>query len=335
MKGQTTLSVKNKIPWVTLAKFIGLYMMVLGHMNLVSEEWGRFIFIFHMPLFFILSGMLYKESNDKVLLFKKLYRQLIVPFLLIALIWCVIYMVLWAKNGIWDYRTWVGYSVGTFLSPGKTFLWFHSHKQPLWFLLALAEIKIMAYYLRKPWLMVSFSLLSAIAILVFSHFHIVLPLAIDSALFAFPFYTMGILLKQYLFKEFSVILNIALSILFIMLTFIVYRLNGVVDTNRCLFGNIILLYYLGGIVGTLWVIHFSKAITSCISIGGGIITIVSGAMLVIGFSNNLSSFIRVLLPFLGNNNLGGMIIGLLTLAVLTPVIIIAKKYFPAILGYRK
>ena len=39
----------NHIPWVTMAKFIGLYLMVLGHMNLVTEEWVRFIFIFHMP----------------------------------------------------------------------------------------------------------------------------------------------------------------------------------------------------------------------------------------------------------------------------------------------
>ena len=61
----------------------------------------------------------------------------------------------------------------------------------------------------------------------------------------------------------------------------------------------------------------------------------SGAMLIIGFSQNVSSVIRSLLPFLGGSNWGGIIIGAITLAVFYPLIILARKYFPAILGFRK
>ena len=67
------------IPWVTLAKYIGLFLMVLGHMSLVNEEWGRYIFIFHMPLFFVLSGMLHKEVNDRIALTKNLIKQAFAP----------------------------------------------------------------------------------------------------------------------------------------------------------------------------------------------------------------------------------------------------------------
>ena len=325
----------KQIPWVTLAKFLGLYLMVLGHMNLVCPEWGAFIFTFHMPLFFVLSGMLHKDTDNKKQLFKNLFRKLIVPFLLIAMIWCLIYMVLWIKNGIVNPSHWLSYILGTIISPGKPLCQLHSLKEPLWFLLALTWIKVMASYLRKPWIMIVVSVVCPIVILVFSHFRIVLPLAIDSALFAFPFYTAGLFIKKYLLKDFSVIINIVVALLFLVFTFFIYRNNGIVDTNHCLYGNNIVLYYLGGFVGTIFLIHLSKVIASFVPIGMVFSTIVSGAMLVIGFSNNLSSIIRSFLPFLGGSNVGGMVIGLLTLAVIFPMILIAKKYFPAIIGFRK
>lgn len=325
----------NQISWVTLAKFLGLYLMILGHMKLVSPEWSAFIFTFHMPLFFVLSGMLHKEQMVYSDLFKKLFRKLIVPFLLIALIWCIIYMCLWLKNGILNPHHWLSYILGTFISPGKTLGQLHSLKEPLWFLLALAEIKILASYIRKTWLMAIVSIICPGVIVLFSHFGIVLPLAIDSALFAFPFYSVGWFLKKYMMKDFSTVLNIVLAILFLALTYLVYRINGIVDTNHCLYGNNIAMYYLGGLVGTLCVVHLSKVVASYVPIGMVFSTIVSGAMLVIGFSNNLSSIIRSFLPFLGGSNIGGMVIGLLTLAVIFPLILIAKKFFPAIIGFRK
>ena len=270
-----------------------------------------------------------------MLLTKNLFRKLIVPYLIIALIWCIMFMVLWAKNGIWESKYWIGYQIGTFISPGKSFLQFNSFNEPLWFLLALAEIKLMASFLKRTWIMVTVSAICEMAILLLSHFGIVLPLAIDSALFAFPFYTIGLLLKDYLLKDYSLFANILLLLLSFGLTYLVFCLNGIVDTNHCLYGNNILLYYLGGLTGTLFVAHLSKLIAGYIPIWTGIYTIVSGAMLIIGFSQNISSDIRALLPFLGGSNWGGIILGVLTMAVFYPIIILAKKYFPAILGFRK
>ena len=159
---------KNIIPWVTFAKFLGLYLMILGHMQLVSSEWGGFIYTFHMPLFFVLSGMLHKDSDDKKIFFKNVFRKLIIPFLLIALIWCIVYMVLWIKNGNWDSAMWSSYLLGTFISPGKPFLCLNTLRRPLWFLLALAEIKIIASFVRKPLAMVVVSIVCVIAILILS-----------------------------------------------------------------------------------------------------------------------------------------------------------------------
>ena len=49
--------------WVDWTKIIGIFLVTLGHGNLVSVELNTFIYSFHMPLFFILSGILFKYRN--------------------------------------------------------------------------------------------------------------------------------------------------------------------------------------------------------------------------------------------------------------------------------
>ena len=86
----------------------------------------------------------------------------------------------------------------------------------------------------------------------------------------------------------------------------------------------------------LMIIFLTKLhLLNFIKSGGVIVTITAGAMLIIGYSQTISSMIRTLLPFLAGTTWGGMIIGLLTMAVSYPLILLAMRYFPAILGYRK
>ena len=65
---------------VTIAKGIGIILMVLGHS---IGEYGdyltpvrSFIYMFHMPLFFILSGFFYKPQEFKKAFWKKVLRIL-------------------------------------------------------------------------------------------------------------------------------------------------------------------------------------------------------------------------------------------------------------------
>lgn len=327
----------QKIPWVTLAKCIGLYLMVLGHMELVSPGMSAYIYTFHMPLFFILSGMFTSRNTDKKTVCEKLYRRLIIPFIIIAAIWCVIYIVLWVKNGMFDFGYWLNNIIGTFVSPGKSMGVLKTLRGPLWFLLALAEIKFLACFIEKTWFWIILSVLAIAISLLLGHFNIVLPFAIDSAVLAIPFYAAGVFLRQYSsIWETNKLMSLIAAIVCGLLTFAVYKYNGIVDINHCLWGNNILLFYIGGALGSIGIFFLSISASSIYNyMGGVILTLVSGAMLIIGFSQNISSFIRSLLPFLAGSNIGGMLIGLITLAVLYPLIIVARKYFPAILGYRK
>lgn len=63
---------KKRLNWVDWAKTFGIFLVVFGHsFNPSSSEWSwelellNLIYSFHMPLFFFLSGYLFKvkETN--------------------------------------------------------------------------------------------------------------------------------------------------------------------------------------------------------------------------------------------------------------------------------
>lgn len=58
--------------YITIAKSIGIILMVLGHIEIPSLL-KNFIYVFHMPLFFFCSGYLFKDikSKDEFIIFLK------------------------------------------------------------------------------------------------------------------------------------------------------------------------------------------------------------------------------------------------------------------------
>ena len=45
-----------RIQWIDYSKFIGIVMVILGHLYLNNKYITNFIYSFHMPFFFFLSG---------------------------------------------------------------------------------------------------------------------------------------------------------------------------------------------------------------------------------------------------------------------------------------
>lgn len=54
------LSSRTWYSWLDSAKGFGIILVVLGHASLVMPL-NRTLYAFHMPLFFIISGLLFKE----------------------------------------------------------------------------------------------------------------------------------------------------------------------------------------------------------------------------------------------------------------------------------
>ena len=85
----------KRLDYVDVCKWLGISLVIFGHIKMPNEvlQW---IYAFHMPLFFVLSGYTYRAQRiDKEFLMKKI-KTIYVPFLLFALIFCSGEMSSWA-----------------------------------------------------------------------------------------------------------------------------------------------------------------------------------------------------------------------------------------------
>lgn len=77
---------KNRIVWLDWMKVIGMYFIIAGHILPVGYE---YVYVFSVPLFFVISGFLCKHETDDKVFWNKLYHNLILPMFLILTVWFV------------------------------------------------------------------------------------------------------------------------------------------------------------------------------------------------------------------------------------------------------
>lgn len=130
---------RERIAWLDLVKGIGICAVILGHMS-VPEAVGKFIFSFHMPLFFFISGYLTKDVDWWRFLRSK-GDHLVIPYFVYAIPLGLIAM---TAGGFEAKRVWLNVLKGN----GVYTSWFLSALLCS-SALGLACIK----YLRKWWLL--------------------------------------------------------------------------------------------------------------------------------------------------------------------------------------
>lgn len=80
-----------RITCIDNAKAIGIFLVVMGHFVDV-EIVKAYIYSFHMPLFFFLSGYLFSKKDTFNVFFKKKFNTLIVPYFIFAFIGAIFYV---------------------------------------------------------------------------------------------------------------------------------------------------------------------------------------------------------------------------------------------------
>ena len=86
---------KSRNNYISVTKAIGIILMVVGHSGCPSAI-GRFIYIFHMPLFFVCSGFFFREATNKTSLmsfYKKRIKGLYLPYLKWSLLFLLLHNV--------------------------------------------------------------------------------------------------------------------------------------------------------------------------------------------------------------------------------------------------
>ena len=89
----------NRIEYIDIAKAFGIFLVILGHAVSSDTLVKNVVYSFHMPLFFILSGMVIRRKDDYSLkvwigIVKKKFFALIIPYI----VWGCIYSAFSFKN---------------------------------------------------------------------------------------------------------------------------------------------------------------------------------------------------------------------------------------------
>lgn len=76
----------QRINWIDWAKALGILLVVMGHSNYDVPHLSEMIDMFHMPLFFVISGYLFKPQKSYSGLALLSWKRYVLPFILYNLL---------------------------------------------------------------------------------------------------------------------------------------------------------------------------------------------------------------------------------------------------------
>lgn len=195
---------KERHWFIDYAKSIGILLVILGHYVYYLElpfahnmMWGieHSITLFHMPLFFVVSGMLFRDVEFKKL-WAKTKKQLIYPYVYLCLICLAFGIFLMYFRGMFSFGLIIRNIVGI-ISGGD--FWGRapiSYSGPLWFCYSLILIKIFMGILNQNKRRKLFVILLIIVGVGMMYLGNILPFRIDSTLVGFIFFSFGFYFKD-------------------------------------------------------------------------------------------------------------------------------------------
>lgn len=326
--------INKRMSWVDIAKGIGIMLVVLGHMN-VPGFVGKYIYSFHMPLFFFLSGYVYssnKYTNFSSLL-KNKARFLLIPYVYFSLITVFIYFLL-DYNLVMLKNVLYGVLIGT---GGST---------ALWFLVCLFITELLYYSIIK---LCKYKIQYIVIVLVMSSI-IGYLISIDRMILLWKinvsFTSLVLFGVGNVFNKIEV-LNIknhknkarllALFICFVLSVFFCFSNGKKVDMNNNVFGNYF-YFYLAAFSGILVILIISQIINKqklLEYLGQNTLTILFASGIIPKISLSIFSLIfNTPIELINSNLILKNLCRLESLILLYFSIPIINKYFSFMLGKR-
>jgi len=337
----------KRISYIDMAKGIGIFLVVLGHSAFPSETVNQWISSFHMPLFFILSGILLShtnahEQNMKVLIQKKA-RTILIPYFSFSIL-TILFTLLLDRPNLPAYLP--NALIQTFILYGISVLWF---------LPALFFSEVIFLFVRKHSSLPMTGLISigicliAVIIVNFYHYHYIIDFAslkslagaylfsvvVRSGLAVF-FLALGYFSHILFFqKEHRRITYVLLAFAFLFANIYLGFKNGAVDLNNMVFHDY-RLYFPAAFCGSMFIICLSAALPALkpvMAAGRHSLIIMATHMncRIFGVSYALGNVILSLLPFLGS--FGYMVLVIFFMIILeAAAIYIINHFCPRLIG---
>ena len=331
----------NRINWIDWAKCIAITMVVFGHIPQTEGSFLPFyICTFHIPLFFFISGYLTKTRPNTKEEFQKCKHSLIIPYIL----YNIIFYPYWAIRLYIDQG--VGLSVLDYIIKpliGIPFLQINSPisssvNGAMWFIAVLLIMRLILHlciHTSKPLLYIKIIALFFIGIYVVSMKHkYPLSMTIEGLFKCMPLYLLGYLTKQYhwlekvSFQKDSIGAFILISIS-IGATF-VYR------DSDCFTYQMIAFYIvlITATYGTLLLCKALNSITSSVivNVSIGTLMIMGLHWMFIGTTNYVIEHIFSMSSGMTYSWTVAIIFAICIDAAIYPLILLAKKHLPVMLG---
>ncbi len=341
---------QKRITYIDMAKGIGILLVVFGHSGFPSPALNQWISSFHMPLFFLLSGMLLSltGAHEKPLhtTVKKKARTILIPYFFFS-----IFSILF--SAVLDTATFASYLPNALL---QTVVFYGI--SVLWFLPSLFFGEIIFLFIRKHTTLPVTALLSLVVCLLSVlfvntyHYHYVIDF--DSYLSLLGAYLISVIVRSgmavaflalgyfshYLFfqKEHKPVTYLLLACLFLALNVYLAFRNDAVDLNNMVFHDY-RLYFPAAFCGGIFVICLSAALPAwkpLMAAGRHSLIIMATHMncRFLGICYAVGNIALGLLPFLGQS--GYMVVCIATMIALEAVAIyIINRFFPFIIGAKK
>lgn len=229
---------------VDTLKGIGIILMIVAHTYGPNNIIWDLIFSFHMPLFFIVSGLFFKERSVKDTIWK-ISRQLLIQYIFIC-ISIIILSQIKRPHPITSDLEEVLYGMG-----------------PGWFIIAMAQVRLYFTLIYKTfkrfYLIISLTISLLTAILI-SIFQISMILAFMPALCSLFFYAFGYSIKSYQIKN-HVNRYPHISLFAGLLLWLNSSFFGEVELASCTF-KLFIIDFMGSIGGTYVFYVVSKKIVN-------------------------------------------------------------------------
>ena len=267
----------NRFDTIDVAKGIGMLLVIWAHI-LVEGPFNWFIYIFHMPLFFYISGMLYTPEKYKkvgILLSRRL-RTLIIPYVIYS---CITWLVWYGYSLISHQKVDSYYSplFQTVIAQGSG--GFLVHNVPLWFVTCLFVVEIAYFYINK---IRDIRIKALIEVFTFFPFTL-LPWSIEVACATMIYYGLGNILKSYTKRVFTklkqsrIVIRFAIIAVLFLITFICSLRTKHISYGSDRLGDRPVELYVGAFAGIAFILLISALIaniTSSLKVIDGIISYV-------------------------------------------------------------
>lgn len=195
-------SSKPRIHYLDFMKGLCILMIVAYHITPNCNIYGdanHMLMSFRVPLYYFLSGLFFKTYNGFADFSRRKFNNIIVPFIFFYLMACILAMIccevfhldrMGLVGDSWQWK----YLLDPILLND-----FH-YSNALWFLLSLFEVNIIYYiiqkYLPRAWQYVAIAVIAAAGWLI-ARSGYMLPMQLDTAMVALPYFVLGSLFKQF------------------------------------------------------------------------------------------------------------------------------------------